>query len=447
MGKKSFVLLTFLATSFMVLLNGCGSGSYGNDGANSVGGTLEKAILTDDINSSTMLSVVKAKIDANATNAFGYKSVKIIYKTKDINGKDINASGLLVIPVASDAYKAYLTTLGKSFSVSLICDNHGTIFLNSEAPSVAEKSDGLPNNSLAVMMTGYAGFAVAMPDYVGYGDSKGAVHPYILKSSAQASLDMIRASIKYMTDNKILFNGQLFISGYSEGGYVSMVLAKEIEEKYSSEFHLKGVAPMAGPYDIEALGAYDLNASMKMVYPAFLAEIAYSYSKAYNNINLSDLVVKPSVFTTTKLFGGDYDAVSIQVALGLADPAKGDYGFYTHYTNELFKDSFLNDYQTNANDPVRVAFGENSVYDWSPKSKMNLIQCIDDEIIPYKIETLKTYQTFIANGAQDVNITPIPSSMIAPASTTKPFVHQRCAPVAYGAAVKWFSDIRSGVIK
>ena len=158
-------------------------------------------------------------------------------------------------------------------------------------------------------------------------------------------------------------------------------------------------------------------------------------------------MVKPTVFESVPLFGGDYDTVPIHVALGLADPSKGDYGFYTHYTNELFKDSFLNDYQVNANNPVRIAFSENSVYNWTPKSKMNLIQCVDDEIIPYQIETLKTYQAFIANGAQDVNITPIPSSMIAPASTTEPFVHQRCAPVAYGAAVKWFSDIRSGVIK
>ena len=442
MGKKLSIFFTFLAASFILLLNGCGGG-YGNEGANSVGSVYigEKILKKFDFNDSKMFAAAKALLPSKTiSQVFGYKSIKITYKTKDINGKDINASGLLVIPVAPKGLTG--------FSVSLICDNHGTIFLNSEAPSVKQaKLNDPSDDNLTVMMTGYAGFAVAMPDYVGYGDSKGAVHPYILKSSAQASLDMIRASIKYMTDHQVLFNGQLFISGYSEGGYVTMALAKDIEEHHASEFHLKGVAPMAGPYDIESLGAYDLNASMKMVYPAFLAEIAYSYSKAYDDINISDLVVKPTVFETVPLFGGDYDTIPIHVALGLADPSKGDYGFYTHYTNELFKDSFINDYQANMNNPVRVAFAKNSVYDWTPKSKINLIQCVDDEIIPYKIETLKTYQAFMANGAQDVNITPIPSSMIAPASTTEPFVHQRCAPVAYGAAVKWFADIRSGVIK
>ncbi len=442
MGKKISIFLTFLAAIFTFMLNGCGGG-YGNEGANSVGSVLKKATLVDNIDNSVMLSIIKTKVDPSATDAFGYKAIKIVYRTKDINGKDIDASGLLVIPIVSDARKAYLESLGKHFSVSLVCDNHGTIFLNSEAPSVVEKTNGMPDSAIATVMTGYAGFAVAMPDYVGYGDSKGAVHPYILKSSAQASLDMIRASIKYMTDNKILFNGQLFISGYSEGGYVSMALAEEIEQKYSNEFQLKGVAPMAGPYDIESLGIYDLNTSLKMVYPAFLAEIAHSYSKAYDDIDINDLAVNSSVFESLPLFSGDYSAIQIHVALGLADLANGDYGFNTHYANELFKDSFINDYQNNANNPVRVAFAQNSVYNWTPKSKMNLIHCVDDEIIPYQIEALKTYQTFIANGAQDVNITPIPSNLIAPASSTMPFVHQRCANVAYSVAIKWFSDIRS----
>ncbi len=445
MGKKISIFLTFLAVIFTFMLNGCGGG-YGNEGANSVGSVLKKATLVDDIDNSVMLSIIKTKVDPSATDAFGYKAIKIVYRTKDINGKDIDASGLLVIPIATDAYKSYLASKGKSFSVSLVCDNHGTIFLNSEAPSVVEKTNGMPDSTLTTVMTGYAGFAVAMPDYVGYGDSKGAVHPYILKSSAQASLDMIRASIKYMTDNKILFNGQLFISGYSEGGYVSMALAEEIEQKYSNEFQLKGVAPMAGPYDIESLGVYDLNASMKMVYPALLAEVAYSYSKAYSDINISDLVVKPEVFENVPLFGGDYDAVPIHLALGLADLNASDYGIGTHYTNELFKDSFINDYQANVNNPVRVLFAENSVYKWKPKTKVMLIQCTQDEIIPFAMSQI-AYNYFTNNGTENTsNITLYPITDINQSNKTT-FVHVDCATKAYYTAISWFDKIRKGEIK
>ncbi len=443
--KQMFKLLFVgIMVGITIIFSGCGGS--GNEGANAVGNNLVSSEVMDDIDASTILGMVKASgIDANATNAFAYKAVKITYKTTNIKGDSINASGLLVIPTPTDAYKAYLASLGKSFSLSAVCDNHGTIFLDSEAPTSVEKTQHYYPDAL--LLSGYAGFASIFPDYVGFGDSKGEVHPYVMKQSAQASLDMIRASVKYMTDNHVLFNGQLYLTGYSEGGYVTMALAKDIEENHSSEFQLMGVAPMAGPYDVEGLAAFDLNANMKMVYPAFLAEIASSYSKAYDDINISDLVVKPDIFNSIDLFGGDYDTVPIHVALGLADVTIGDYGFNTHYANELFKDSFINDYQGNLNNSARVRFAQNGVYDWTPKSKMNIIGCVDDEIIPFTLSAQKAYDTFIANGAKNVTLSPIPSSYIPVATPTKPFVHQRCGSVAYGMATKWFSDIRSGAIK
>jgi pimeloyl-ACP methyl ester carboxylesterase len=443
MGKVYRFLVLGVMLGMSVILSGCGSS--GNTGANAVGNNFVSATVIDDINASVMLSVVKAKIDANATNAFGYKAIKIVYKTTNENGDSVNASGMLVLPTATDAYKAYLASLGKSFSISAICDNHGTIFLNSEAPTSVEVTNGMPDSSLGVLMTGFAGFAAILPDYLGYGDSQGQNHPYIMKTTDQASLDMIRASVRYMTDNHIAFNGQLYISGYSEGGYVAMDLAKDIQENYSSEFNLKGVAPMAGPYDVEALGVYDLNTSSKMVYPAFLAYIADSYSKAYSDINISDLAVKASVFSSVDLFGGNYDAVHIHVALGLANGTT-DYGFNTHFPQELLISSFISDFQSNFNNILRVKFAQNSIDDWTPNMKMNMIQCVDDEIIPFAISTQKTYSKFIANGATAVSLTPIPSSMIPTATPTTPFVHQRCGNVAYGAAVKWFDNIRSGAI-
>ncbi len=442
MNRVFRLFLLSIAVSFTVLLSGCGG--EGNSGTNAVGSNLISSEVLDDINASDMLNIIKAKIDANATNAFAYKAVRITYGTTNIKGDAVNASGLLVVPTPTDAYKSYLASIGKSFSISAVCDNHGTIFLDSEAPTKVEEA--LHYYPTALLMSGYAGFAFIAPDYLGFGDSKGEVHPYIMKKSTEASLDMIRASIRYMTNNNILYNGQLYLSGYSEGGYVTMALAKEIQDKYSSEFKLKGVVPMAGPYDIKALADADLQTNTPMVYPAFLAEITSSYSKAYD-INISDMVVKPDVFNSIDLFGGDYDSVPIHAALGLADVVNGDYGFNTHYANELFKSTFLDDYFNNVNNELKKEFEQNSVYDWTPKMKMNIIHCLDDEIIPFAISSQKAYGQMSANGATSVTLSPIPTSYIPAATITTPFVHQRCGSVAYGMATKWFSDIRSGAIQ
>jgi len=48
-----------------------------------------------------------------------------------------------------------------------------------------------------------------------------------------------------------------------------------------------------------------------------------------------------------------------------------------------------------------------------------------------------------ATGA-DVTLSPIPSSYLP---GTEPFVHADCGNTAYGVAVSWFADIRSGVIQ
>ena len=443
--KKSVVYT--ISLSLVGFISACGSN--GNNGVDSVGSTLNnlvKATVIDDINASTMLQVIQAKIDSNATNAFGYKAVKISYKTVGQDDKPLVASGLLVIPTATAQYQHYRLSQGeRPFSVSMLCNNHGTIFLNSEAPSNAEVSNGLPDYAQAVLMTGYAGFAAIYPDYIGFGDSNTTVHPYIMKkAAAREAVDMLKASMTYMKNNNVVLNYQLYISGYSEGGYNALAMAEEVEKNFSDRVNLMGVAPMAGPYNVEALGDIDLNATKKMAYPAFLADLAYSYSHYYSDVNLSDLAI-PHLAQFQLAFNGQYDTVPIQTILGVANPSTGDYGFYTHTTNELFKDGFISDYQNNQNNIMRQKFAENNLDNWTPRSKMNFIQCVDDDIIPFS-ESNDIYNKFKANGA-DVTLMPIPTGMLSQQKDAKhPFVHVNCVPEAYGTAVKWFAAIRNGDI-
>ena len=436
-----------VALSIIALFNACGSSD--NEGANSVAdgsAQLVGAAVIDDINASTMLLYVRGGIDASATNAFGYKAVRITYNTLGENDEAVVASGLLVIPTATDAYKGYLASLGKGFSVSMLCDNHGTIFTNAEAPTNVETADGAPNYSLATLMTGYAGFAGVYPDYIGYGESNAVSHPYMMKkSSARASLDMIKASMKYMNDTGVQINYQLYISGYSQGGHVAMALAQEVEKSFGNNVNLKGVAPMAGPHDVEALANIEIDATHTMVYPAFLGYLADSYSYYYDDLALGDIAVLADTNAYHNLFDGSYVNVLIHVGLGLANGTT-DLGFFTHQANELFKDGFINDYQNNVNSAIRQRFIENKSYDnWTPKTKVNLVHCLDDEIIPFSMSQ-NAFDELSATGA-DVTLSPIPTSYIPAATPSDPFVHGRCGYTAYGAAVGWFADIRSGVIQ
>lgn len=445
--KVKNIFSSILLLSFALLFSACGD--IDNTGKNTVkvpgDSQLVSGTVIDDINASTMLLYVKGGIDASATNAFGYKAVKIVYKTVGQNNEDVNASGLLVIPSATDEYKAYLASLGKSFSVSMLCDNHGTIFTDAEAPSNVETNNSAPDYTQALLMSGYAGFASILPDYIGYGTSSGVAHPYMLKkASARASLDMIKASMKYMNDNNVTLNYQLYVSGYSQGGHTAMALAEEIENSFV-EVDLKGVAPMAGPHNVEALANLELNASRTMIYPAFLGYLADSYSYYNNDLNLSEITVETNESLFHSLFDGANSNVAIHVALGLADGVT-DFGFSTHIANELFQDSFINDYQNNVNNIARQKFTENKSYSqWVPETKVNLVHCESDEIVPFSMSQ-NAFDDFNSSGA-DVTLSSIPTVALSQQQDAiHPFIHANCATEAYAVAVGWFDDIRAGRI-
>lgn len=430
--------ITFALLSSLVMFSGCG---IDNDGENTVGNNFISAEVIEDINASSMLpfaQAVAASLGETRDYSFGFKSVKILYNTKDMHGNDIVASGLLIIPSATDEYQEERKDNGEPpYSVSMINENHGTIFTDAEAPTnsivLLDSPEMTANEQLYATMVSYAGFAAVIPDYIGYGASKDTAHPYMLKeASARASLDMIRASVRYMTDTSVAFNTQLYISGYSQGGHTAMALTQEIEETANSEFNLMGVASMAAPHDLEALGDIELDASHTMIYPAFLGYLADSYAYYNEDISLSDLVLEENTTMYHSLFGGDYINVEIHGALGLTE----NYGFTTYTADHLFKISLLDDYQNDVNTGAifRDKFIENSTYDWAPKTKVNLIHCQEDEIIPYTMSQ-KAYDTFDEKGSENVTLSLIPSSMIPEASLEDPFVHSRCATTAYGAAV------------
>jgi len=447
-NKYQIILLTLIVSIFTA----CGPS---NTDGNTVGTNLidEGTTQLGDVNASTSLSYVKNfGIDVNATSAFAYKIIKIKYNTKDEQDNDVIASGVLVYPnITQEFLNYYKNTTGKDFSISLIVENHGTIFTNSEAPSNEITIPTKSTQITSVLMTAKAGFAVAMPDYLGYGDSNDKSHPYILKkSSARVSIDMLRASSRYMIDNNILFNGQVYISGYSEGGYVAMAMAEELEKNYADDFKVKGVAPMAGPYDVKALGNIEINATHTMQYPAFLGYLASSYSINYDDINLNTILNTDINRTTyNMLFNGSYSNVQIHGALAMVTDTNASTplgkGFKEYNASKLFDTTFISDYQANLNDPLKNKFEENSVYNWAPKSKINLIHCVDDEIIPISM-SITAYDKFKENLGSDKTLTKtfIPTSYITHDGL---FIHGDCAATAYGAAVTWFNDIRSGDIK
>ena len=126
----------------------------------------------------------KGVVDENRT-VFGYKAFKIPYITTDESGDEVEASGLFVIPIG-------LPPKLNQIGLSMVSDDHGTIFSNNDAPSVIGENNGTPDGS-AIILTSIGGFATLQADYIGFGDSNDHYHPFVQKESlANATIGFIK---------------------------------------------------------------------------------------------------------------------------------------------------------------------------------------------------------------------------------------------------------------
>ncbi len=402
-------LVLSLATATAILLGGCG---YDNDGKNIVGKSqLISATELFNVSPQDMQPFVN-QIKPNSP-AFGIKGYRVVYKTHDDKGNEVNASGLVTIPVPSQIILNGLKKEGKSYTMSIVSNQHGTIFPDSEAPTTSVITTHKPT-SISTLFSALGGFVTVEPDYIGYGQSKNLPHPYLLeKSSANSVIDLIEATIKLGNDNSLPLNGQVFLTGYSEGGYVTMAAADEIENHHKN-IHLMGVAPMSGPYDLNLTGMGVLSAT-QMGRPDFIGGIVYSYAN-YMGMNLNEVINDQYASNMPTLYNKETNSSQIQSEL-------------TQNINDFFVPTFRGDFLTNPKNPLREAFVENSVDDYKPTSSTRLFYCSGDKTIDPRI-ALKASQ---ALGVEAIDLDP-----------NKHLGHAECAIPAYGAALSWFDKLRKG---
>ncbi|ALI97879.1 alpha/beta fold hydrolase [Rufibacter tibetensis] len=302
---------------------------------------------------------------------------RLVYLTQ-YNGQEIKASGLMVVP------------LRMTGSAPILSAHHGTTFDQKYAPS----------NFQVTSLTGFepfgaAGYLTLVPDFIGYGVSKQILHPYYdVKHSGTAVVDMIKAGKSFFKKNNIKSSDQLFLAGYSEGGYVTLATQKEIEEHPEHGLTVTASGAGAGGYDLENMLAMVLSGK-NYEYPANLAFILQAYNKTYNwNRPLTDFFQEPYATRIQELIDGTRTSSSINSALA-KDPAK------------LFNPTFLAALRGNGEQALKDALKRNSLKNWVPKSPTRLYHGTADIMVPYD-NTVSTYNAMKAANAPNLKFVTIP---------------------------------------
>ena len=418
-----YKLVAFIAISLFV--GGCGGGGSLDEPQKVVlkGGELiadfPANILKDDL-------VKKKLIDANKS-VFGFRAYKVPYTTTDDEGNRVKASGVVVIPSSlgvSSADKDKLTQM-KFLGLSMVLDNHGTIFANKEAPSVSIAETMMPEGA-AVIYSSLAGFITMQPDYIGFGDSKEHYHPYLIKkSSATATVDFYKAAKKFIQDNNLTkVNDGIYLSGYSQGGYVALAALEKLENE---GIKVNIAAPMAGPYLLDPIAQGVLSLDTIKA-PSFMAAVAYAYSKRYNK-DVKELIQEPYASKLPKLFDSKkYTREEIDKAL--TTKVKGDGGLFTNEIVQNYAASWF-----------RVKLLSNSLVSYAPSSPIKLLHCEGDDIIPYAIS--KNEEIILNSlGANSVTLVPVEATL----GLKEKLGHVECALKAYSIANHMFATHRKAVV-
>lgn len=354
-----------------VCVTACGGGGSSDNNSNPpvpgaappLAGQLKAVTLLSTISASDIAQALNTSTDTRIQGlnpAYSVVSYRIEYLSSDGQGQSVRASGLLSVPVKPAGAKS-----------PLLSYQHGTLYRDAQAPS-----NHAVASEVAVMLASL-GYIVMAPDYVGYGVSRGTPHPYLLAApSAAATIDLLTAAKTWRAGNNVNDNGQLFLTGYSEGGYVSMAAHRALQA--ANAVHLQSlrlVVAGAGAYNVQ-LTLDNLLSEVRAEQPAL------------------GLLLNPGLL---RFLGPDAQHALAIALLAHLLPSDADVVFDT-----WFIDSYL------ADDTQAIA-QRGSVHDWKPNLPIQLYHGRDDRTVPYA-SSLSALQAMRARGAGDlVSLTDCPA--------------------------------------
>ena len=337
------------------------------------------------------------------TPQYNVRLYKIDYETITPLGARTMASGALLLPE------------NVGHPLPLVSYQHGTITQTNQAPS----SMNLSNEVTVGIAFATTGYAAAVPDYLGLGDSPG-LHPYHhARSEATACVDLLRAVRTFCATNGFPLTNRLFLCGYSQGGHATMALCRELETFHTNEFSVTACAPMAGAYDLSGVTTTNFLSGSAQPNPYYFLYLLAAFEGVYHFApSLAQILAPPYDTTLPPLLNGNSTSAQLNGALP-ADPV------------QILKPEYLAAFRANPRHPLRLALEDNDVYRWRPRSPMELYHCAADRdvIIANSQVALAFFQSVGATQVQ----------LIDPAPTAD---HSGCSEPSLFQAKAWFDSLR-----
>ena len=213
----------------------------------------------------------------------GIEIVTYRYRTIGGAGEPTNASAALMIPTGRSA--------ACSGPRPLMIYAHGTTaYRNYNLADITQtdpgNGDGAGEGISVAAMYAAQGYIVVATNYAGYAGSDLPYHPYLNADQQSADVvDSLRAGRLALTEVKperrTRENGKLFVTGYSQGGFVAMATHRALQ---AAGIKVTASAPGSGPYALAATADALIEGEVNLGSTLFTTLIVTGYQHAYGNI-------------------------------------------------------------------------------------------------------------------------------------------------------------------
>lgn len=302
---------------------------------------------------------------------YGVQVYTLTYRTRYL-GTVVTASGLVCMPMADETFP-------------LISFQNGTNTAHDHAPT----QDPYDQGYMLLEFMASNGYIILIPDYIGFGASDDILHPYYDRTATnQAVLDMIQAFEEMKDESNVVAtsSGNIFLMGYSQGGWATLSVLDEMENGSTSDFNVTAVSCGAGAYDLMTMSDHVLGLET-FPGPLYLPYFIYSQQNmGFIDDPLELFFKSPYAGYIPDLFDGSLsnDEVNAQLTEEMAD---------------LVTDALRENFQT-AQDfgQLREVLERNSVPAWASGNRINFYHGTDDLNVPPE-QSFAIHQGFLSAGA------------------------------------------------
>ena len=300
--------------------------------------------------STQMKQIIQNLIDFS--NAKKVIELSGVYESIDVDGNPITLSGKVLLPADGKIKRCILVS-------------HFTIGSNIEAPS-----NSFPLEGVLVKL----GYALIIPDYIGYGVTVDKVHPYLVMDlTARNVLDMYKAVVPFLKEAGCQPQYEdIYLMGYSQGGATTMAVQHLIEH-HDEDVKIRRVFAGGGPYDVKA--TYDRFVETNVASYPCAVPIMMQGMVVGNKLNLdmSELMA-PHIYENLDEWVNSkrYTAKQLNELMG------------SRVTSDLLTAKGM-DRTSKEVSELYKAMTNNSIlsYSWTPEAPVYIMHSIDDESVPY----------------------------------------------------------------